>query len=46
MLLNWNHDYVTKDGASGPERPLTKLEKISKEKAEELLKANSADGSK
>jgi hypothetical protein len=23
--LNWNHDYVTRDGASFPERPVVKL---------------------
>ena len=27
VLLSWNHDYVTKNGSSGPERPVTKLGK-------------------
>jgi hypothetical protein len=39
VLLSWNHDYVTKEGTSSPERPLVKLEKIEKAKAEALLKA-------
>jgi hypothetical protein len=38
VLLSWRHDYVTKDGVSSPERPIVKLEKIDKAKAEELLK--------
>jgi hypothetical protein len=25
VLLSWNHDYVTKEGSSYPERPVTKL---------------------
>ena len=29
VLLSWNHDYVTIDGSSGPERPITKLEVIA-----------------
>ncbi len=37
VLLSWHHDYVTKDGASGPERPIVKLEAVAKEKAEGLL---------
>jgi hypothetical protein len=28
VKLDWNHDFVTKDGASSPERPITKIEKI------------------
>ena len=28
VLLSWNHDYVTVDGSSGPDRPITKLEKL------------------
>lgn len=28
VLLSWNHDYVTIDGSSGPERPITKLEAL------------------
>ena len=27
VKLDWNHDYVTKQGSSSPERPITKLEK-------------------
>ncbi|MDD4180137.1 MAG: hypothetical protein PHE87_00745 [Victivallaceae bacterium] len=27
--LSWDHNYVTTDGGSGPERPITKLEKSS-----------------
>lgn len=38
VLLSWNHDYVTKDGSSSPERPVTKVSKITKEEAEKLLK--------
>ncbi len=26
---HWNHDYVTKDGSSYPERPIVRLEKIA-----------------
>ena len=37
VLLSWHHDYVTKAGTSSPERPIVKLEAVSKEKAEELL---------
>jgi hypothetical protein len=29
VLLAWNHDYVTRNGASAPERPLTRLEKLA-----------------
>ena len=29
VLLSWNHDYVTRNGSSGPERPIVKLEKMS-----------------
>jgi len=29
VLLSWNHDYVTVGGSSGPERPITKLEKLA-----------------
>ena len=28
VLLSWDHDYVTVNGSSGPERPVTKLEKL------------------
>jgi hypothetical protein len=43
VLVNWNHEYVTleENGASssGPERPLTKVEPISKEEADKLVAA-------
>lgn len=29
VLLSWKHDYVTSQGGSAPERPITKLEKIA-----------------
>lgn len=29
VLLSWKHDYVTSQGGSAPERPLTRLEKIA-----------------
>ena len=43
VLLSWRHDYVTRfeDGggsASSPERPVTKLQKISKDEADRLMK--------
>lgn len=42
VVLTWHHDYVTRTEGGGsssfPERPIVKLEKISKEKGEELLK--------
>jgi hypothetical protein len=38
VLLNWNHDYVTKNRSSSPETPVTKVEKISDAKAKELQK--------
>ena len=38
VLLNWNHDYVTKNRSSSPETPVTKVEKISEAKAKELQK--------
>ena len=28
VRLDWNHDYVTKDNCSSPERPVIRLEKI------------------
>ena len=37
VLLSWHHDYVTKEGSSFPERPIIKLEKIGKAKAEKLM---------
>ncbi len=38
VLLAWNHDYVTRDGCSSPERPVIQLKKISADDAAELLK--------
>jgi hypothetical protein len=38
VLLAWHHNYVTQDGASFPDRPIVKLEKISKDEAESLLR--------
>ncbi|QOV89512.1 hypothetical protein [Humisphaera borealis] len=43
VLLDWNHDYVTRTEAGGgstssPERPVVKLEKITKEEADKLAK--------
>lgn len=29
VLLSWKHDYVTSEGGSAPERPLTRLEKVA-----------------
>jgi hypothetical protein len=43
VLLSWHHDYVTsQDGGSFPDRPLTKLEKITQEQAEKLIKEHPA----
>ncbi|XP_066917687.1 uncharacterized protein [Clytia hemisphaerica] len=36
VLLSWNHDYVHTGGCSSPQRPITKLDKISKEEADEM----------
>ena len=36
VLLDWLHDYVTKEGSSSPERPIKKLEKITREAAIKL----------
>ncbi|XP_066917699.1 uncharacterized protein [Clytia hemisphaerica] len=36
VLLSWNHDYVHTGGCSSPQRPITKLVKISKEEADEM----------
>ena len=46
VFLSWHHDYVTREGASYPERPIVKLESIGKEKAEELLSAPAAPAAK
>jgi len=37
VRLAWRHDYVTKDGSSFPERPLTAIEKITREGAKKLV---------
>jgi hypothetical protein len=42
VLLSWHHDYVTKEGASSPERPIMKLEKIDGDEAKQLLNAPAA----
>lgn len=42
VLLSWNHDYVTRDGCSSPERPVTNLKKITADEAAELLKKTEA----
>ena len=36
VRLSWRHDYVTKDGSSSPERPLTRVHKLSKAEARQL----------
>lgn len=36
VLLSWNHDYVHKEGCSYPERPVTKLEKITDDEANKM----------
>jgi hypothetical protein len=36
VLLDWQHDYVSKDGANYPERTVTQLKRITKEEAEKL----------
>jgi len=36
VLLSWQHDYVTKNRSSFPERTVTKLEKITREEADKL----------
>jgi hypothetical protein len=41
VLLSWHHDYVTRQGASFPERPIVKLERLAPEKAAELLRGSS-----
>lgn len=36
VRLTWNHDYVTREGSKFPERPITKVEPLTKEQAEKL----------
>ena len=31
VRLSWNHDYVTKDGTSSPERPITNITLLTNE---------------
>lgn len=37
VCLTWNHDYVTKDRSSFPERPIKQIQKLSAEEAAKLL---------
>ena len=37
VLLDWQHDYVTKQGSSSPERVCAKLQKITREEAGRLM---------
>jgi hypothetical protein len=30
VRLDWRHDYVTRDGASSPERPITRLDPVAR----------------
>lgn len=39
VKIKWNHEYVTNNGGSYPERPMLSLSVITPEKAAELLKA-------
>jgi hypothetical protein len=36
VLLDWRHDYVSREGANFPERPIENLKPISKEEADKL----------
>lgn len=38
VRLWWRHEYVTRNGASGPERPVVKIEKLDSRTAAELLR--------
>lgn len=40
VQLFWRHDYVTRDGASFPQRPIVKLEKLPADEAEKLPAPN------
>ena len=42
VRLHWRHDYVTKNRSSFPERPIVKLEKISKAEAKAILAKDAA----
>jgi hypothetical protein len=37
VRLAWRHDYVTNNGGSSPERPLTAIEKLTPEAAKKLV---------
>jgi hypothetical protein len=37
VCLSYRHDYVTRKGSKFPERPLTKLEKITPAQAKKLM---------
>ena len=36
VRLGWRHEYITREGSSFPERPVSRIEKITKEEAEKL----------
>lgn len=38
VLLDWNHDYVTRDGSKFPERPIVKLQPVTKDEADKAIK--------
>ena len=38
VLLNWRHDYVTREGSKFPERIVYKLQRITAEEGDKLLK--------
>lgn len=40
VLLSWNHDYVTRNGNSAPERPVIRLEKIASDESRTLRDMN------
>ena len=42
VRLCWNHVYVSLDGASYPERPVVKIEKMDSEELEEFLASHAA----
>lgn len=44
--LDWHHDYVTRAGASYPERPVVRLQAISNAEAQKLLKEPPAHAAK
>lgn len=37
VRLDWQHDYVSKDGANYPERTVTQIKRLTKEEAEKLV---------